>query len=143
MKKILALLFISSLLACSAKADDRPIDFKKIPTAAQNFVKKYFPNDPVTYSAKDDDLIRPDYKVVLASGVKIEFEHNGELDKIEAYSGVPEAIIPPTIFGYVEKNYVGLHIVEYEVGDYDYEVKLSNGLELKFNKSFNLIEIDD
>ena len=52
-------------------------------------------------------------------------------------------LIPDKIKEYVKKNYKDVTYKEYEVGTRSYEVKLSNGLELKFNSSFVLIEIDD
>ena len=92
----------------------------------------------------DDDFIRPDYEVRLDNGFEIQFENDGSLDKIETRTGdVPEVLIPDKIKEYVKKNYKDVTYKEYEVGTRSYEVKLSNGLELKFNSSFALIEIDD
>ena len=44
---------------------------------------------------------------------------------------------------YVKMHYPDAFFVEYEIGRKSYEVKLSNRLEIKFNRSFNVIEIDD
>ena len=80
---------------------------------------------------------------MLANGVKIQFEHGGALEKIESRAGISEEIIPVQIKDYVKLHYPEAVFVEYEVGKKSYEVKLSNRLELKFNKNFNIIEIDD
>lgn len=134
---------VAVMFSFTAKADDRPVDFKKLPLAAQQFVKDYYPSDKVMYSVKDDDLVCPDYTVMLSSGVKISFEHSGALDNIESRAGVPEKIVPVQILDYVKAHYPDAFVTGYDVGRRSYEVKLSNRLELKFNSSFHLIEIDD
>jgi len=143
MKNILMIFAVAAMFSFTAKADDRPVDFTKLPLAAQQFVKDYFPSDKVTYATKDDDLIRPDYTVRLSSGVKIDFEHSGALDNIESRAGIPEKIVPVQILDYVKAHHPDAVITGYDIGKRNYEVKLSNRLELKFNSSFHLIEIDD
>ncbi len=143
MKKTLSILAISLAFVVTAKADDRPVTFEQLPVAAQKFINDNYSNDSVSYATVDDDLIRPDYTVVLVSGVKIQFQNNGALEKIEAKRGVPEGLIPVQITDYVGRHYRDVSFVEYEVGRRHYEVKLSNGMELKFNRNFNLVGIDD
>ena len=144
MKKIFSIIAISMAFAMTANADDRPVVFEQLPLAAQSFIKQYYPEDKISYATKDDDLILPDYTVVLVSGVKVVFENSGALEKVEAKKdGVPAGLVPVQIRDYVKNHYPGALIQEYEVGRRSYEVKLSNRLELKFNKNFMLIGIDD
>lgn len=143
MKKIFAIIAVSMVAVTLAKADDRPVGFSQLPSAAQTFINDTYPGEKISYATVDDDLIRPDYNVVLASGVRIQFENDGRLEKIEARSGVPEGVVPVQICDYVGMHYPDAVIVEYEIGRRAYEVRLSNRLELKFNRNFNLIEIDD
>ena len=58
------------------------------------------------------------------------------------YSSVPTAIIPAAIQKYVTTNYPDAKILKIERDKKDYEVKLSNRTELKFDLKFNLIDID-
>lgn len=143
MKNIMMVLAVASMFSLTARADDKPIDYKMLPVAAQKFVSDHFPSDKVTYATVDDDLIRPDYKVRLSSGVKIDFEHSGALDNIESRNGIPEKIVPVQILEYVKAHYPDAVVTGYDIGRRSYEVKLSNRLELKFNSSFHLVEIDD
>lgn len=144
MKNILTIVAIALAFSVTASADDRPVDYKKLPSAAKEFVKKYFPGDKVLSATKDDDFVKPEYSVYLSGGAKIDFEHNGDLEKIQMRGvPVPAEIVPVKIRTYVDSHYPALTIVEYEVGKADYEVKLSNGLELKFSRSFRLVDIDD
>ena len=127
-----------------SKADDRPIKFEKLPAAAQKFVKTNFADNIVVFVTKDDDLIAPDYEVVLDNGTVLQFSSAGSLEKIEAFrTGVPQNLVPEKINAYVSANYPDAVFKEYEVEKGKHEVKLSNGLELTFNSVFTLIEIDD
>ena len=48
-----------------------------------------------------------------------------------------------TIKEYINNNYAGEKVVYIEKDRNDYEVKLSNRLELKFDKELNIYDIDD
>ena len=147
MKKLFTLFFALSLvalLACEKYGEDRPVDFKKLPDAAQSFVNTNYPEVMVSYVTRDDDIIRPDYTVGLVNGVKIDFDSKGALEKIETLNGeIPVGVIPVQITDYVKGHYPDVKILEYDVEKHSYEVKLSNRLELKFNSRFALIEIGD
>ena len=144
MKRIFAILAVMAAFMSAAKADDRPVTYQQLPASAQAFIPENYPADKVSYATKDDDLILPDYTVVLVSGVKISFNNDGSLEKIESkVDGVPAGLIPVQIREYVRHNYHDVAYVEYEIGRRTYEVKLSNGMELTFNSKFALIGIDD
>lgn len=142
MKKIFAILALS-MAVLTAKAGDRPVTFNQLPAPAQTFINTNYPDDKISFATVDDDLIRPDYSVVLVSGVRIQFNNDGSLEKIESKAGVPEGLIPVQIRDYVKLHYPDAVFYEYEIGRRSYEVKLSNRLELKFNRNFYLVEIDD
>ena len=143
MKKIFAVAAIVLASLQIVKADDRPVTFSQLPVPAQTFINTNYPDEKISYATKDDDFILPDYNVMLANGVKIQFEHSGALEKIESRTGIPMELIPFQSRDYVKMHYPDAIFVEYEIGKKSYEVKLSNRLELKFNRNFNVIEIDD
>lgn len=143
MKKFFVLLAVSLASLSIMKADDRPVTFAQLPAPAQAFINTNYPDDKVSYATVDDDFIRPDYSVVLVSGVRLQFDNDGSLEKIEARAGVPEGLVPVQIKEYVKATYPDAVITEYEIGRRHYEIKLSNRLELKFNRNFALVEIDD
>lgn len=127
-----------------AKADDRPVTVDQLPQAARTFLNVNFPDDKISFATKDDDLIRPDYQVVLASGVMVKFNNAGNLEEIESRGKeIPDGIIPIQIVEMVKGHYPDVMITGYEVGRRTYEVKLSNRIELKLDRNFNVIEIDD
>lgn len=144
MKRIVIMLASIMALATVVKADDRPVTYDQLPQPAKTFISTYYPAEKVSFATKDDDLIRPDYHVVLANGVKVQFENDGRLEKIEVRNGVvPEGIVPVQIMESVKAHYPDAGVTEYEIGRKTYEIRLSNRLELKYNRNFHVIEIDD
>ena len=129
----------------TAYADnDRPINANQLPQQSQQFIRQHFPNEKVAYAKEERDFLRTKYEVVFTSGSKIEFRKDGEWKEIDCkYATVPNAVVPPKIMEFVTTNYGDAAIVEIDRDSRDYEVKLTNGLELTFNLNFNLIDIDD
>ena len=131
------------LISMACVAEDRPVVSDQLPAPAKEFLNVNYPGEKISYAVVDDDLIRPDYTVRLANGVEIQFDNSGALEKISARIGVPESVIPVQISDYVKSNYPEAVIIEYEIGRREYDVELSNGLDLKFNGKFRIIGLDD
>lgn len=142
MKKILLIMSVV-LISMACVAEDRPVVSDQLPAPAKEFLNVNYPGEKISYAVVDDDLIRPDYTVRLANGVEIQFDNSGALEKISARIGVPESVIPVQISDYVKSNYPEAVIIEYEIGRREYDVELSNGLDLKFNGKFRIIGLDD
>ncbi len=144
MKKIA--LFFASVMAFAgvASADDKPITFEQLPAKAQQFIKTNFPQEKIAFTSLDKDIFGDTYDVLFASGTKLEFTDKGEWKEIECkYSTVDEKFIPEQIRKYVTDTYPGTKYVKIEKGKNGYEVELTNGLELTFDRNFVLIDIDD
>ena len=76
--------------------------------------------------------------------IEVEFTKNGEWKDVECkYGEVPAAIVPQQIRDYVAKNYPDRKITAIDRDRRDYEVELDNGLDLKFDLKFRLIDIDN
>jgi hypothetical protein len=146
MKKILlTLVAIFSVGIFSAIADnDRVINKSQLPAPAQQFLNEHFAGVDLTYAKEERDIFKHSFEVRLADGTKIEFTSKGEWHEVECRFGeVPAAIVPQAIKEYIDKNYAGAKVLYIEKDRNDYEVKLSNRLELKFDKDFNIYDIDD
>lgn len=137
--------FLGMLLALSACAGtDVIIPFNQLPSAAQQFVNDFFSAETVSFVKAEREGAFTDYEVILANGSQIEFDHNGNLEQVDCNrTAVPDGIVPGQIVSAVKAQFPNNFIVKYSVDRRDYEVELNNGLELKFNKAFKLIEIDD
>lgn len=142
MKKIILTLIGLAAFAAALSAGDKPISFDKLPSAAKVFIETSFPGEKASLVLKDDDMVRPDYTVVLMNGIKIEFDHSGALTQISSPNGIPADQVPVSIRNYVKAHYPDAGYLEFEIGRHTYEVKLTNRMELKFNKNFHIMEVD-
>lgn len=145
MKKILLLLLCLFSLQTVVRADDdRPIAVTQLPASAQQFIKKHFAGNQVAFAKMEKDWFSKSYDVTFTNGNKLEFDEKGEWTEVDCkYTSVPVAIVPKAIADYVAQNYKDVRILKIDRDTRDYEVKLSNRLELKFDLQFNLIDIDD
>lgn len=146
MKKLMilsAILMVFGITTACAD-NDKPITVAQLPAKAQQFVKTHFPKEKVALAKLEQDFLETRYEVVFTNGSKVEFLKNGEWKEIDCkYSTVPTAIIPAQIAQYISQNYPDTQVVQIDRDKRDYEVKITNGLELTFDKQFNLIDIDD
>ena len=92
----------------------------------------------------DAELFDKSYNVVFNNGDKLEFDKKGEWTEVNCKSTVvPAKVIPTPIKKYVETNYPEAKVLSIERDRYDYEVKLSNFWEIKFDMNFNVIDMDN
>ena len=146
MKKLLILAAaVFALGTSTVSADnDRPISVSELPEKAQQFIRQHFPNEKVSFAKMKRGLFDTTYEVIFTSSSKVEFLKNGDWKEVDCkYSTVPAAIIPQQIAQYVSQYYPDTSVVQIDRDKRDYEVKLTNGLELTFDLKFNLIDIDD
>ena len=139
-----ATLIVSALMTFSACAgNDRPAKLTDLPDAAQSFIKRHFTAEKPVLVTIDKELIGNTYEVNFSSGNSIDFDRNGEWKEVECRPEVPAAIVPAQIIKLVQNNYPEAKIIKIDRDRYGYEVELSIRLELKFDKDFNLVEIDN
>ena len=108
------------------------------------FVTQHFPDATVQMVMPDDD----DIDVVLNDYTKIEFRRNNEWKKVDCehsttFTAVPATLVPEQITAYVTANFPNAIIKKLEKNFRSWEIELNNGLELKFNSNFKVMEIDD
>ena len=146
MKKIFltAALLLAGITVTLA-GNDRPITVDKLPAAAQNFLKSYFSDLTVAYAVEDPKFAGSEYEVTYTDRTEVEFDTKGEWTSVERkYTAVPAAIVPKQITDYVGKsNFASQEIRKIERNAYTWEIELTNGLEIKFDRNFRVIDIDD
>ena len=128
-----------------ATADEaRPITMDKLPKGVVTFIETHFPGEKVSIAKVDRELFEVRYEVVLMNGAKMEFLGDGTWEEVDCrYQAVPDAVIPPEILASVKERYPECKILEINRESRTYEVKISNGLELIYDRRFHLIDIDD
>ena len=129
------------VMCMSVKADDdRVITYQQLPQNAQEFLKQHFSKLVPLVVTMDWD----DYTIMYESGEKIEFNKQGEWKDIDCRaSHVPAVLIPQQIKSSVQQSFPGTSIIKIDRNRRGYEVKLNNGLEVEFNRNFQVIDIDD
>lgn len=145
MKKVLLLLVCLFTLQTVVWADDdKPIQVNQLPQTAQTFIKTHFPNNKVAMAKMETGWFDKSYDVIFTNGDKLEFDKKGVWTEVNCkYSAVPVAVVPEAIKKYVATNYPDAKMLKIERDKHDYEVKLSNGWEIKFDMQFNVIDIDN
>ena len=137
---------IYCILSCNILAsagNDKPISVNTLPIKAQILLTNYFGNQKVALATIESGVVNKSYDVVLQNGTKLEFNKKGELTEIDCKQGVvPVNLIPLSIKNYLQNNYPRQSVKKLEIKKKEYEVELFNGMDLTFNKHFQLIDID-
>ena len=148
MKRILRILMIAicCMVSCNMVANagnDKPISVNALPAKAQILLSQHFNGQKVMLATIETGVINKTYDVVPQNGTKLEFDKKGNLTEIDCKQAtVPDQLIPQAIKNYLMANYAGQSVKKIEMNKNEYEVELSNGLDLTFNKHFQLIDID-
>ena len=148
MKRIFRILMIAicCMISCNMVANagnDRPISVNALPAKAQALLSNHFNGQKVLLATIESGVVSRSYDVVLKNGTKLEFDKKGNLTEIDCKQGiVPAQLIPQAIKNYLKDNYAGQSVKKIEMNKNKYEVELSNGLDLTFNKHLQLINID-
>ena len=123
--------------------NDKPINVKELHAKAQTLLSKHFKGQKVMLATIESGVVSRSYDVVLRNGTKLEFDKKGNLTEIDCKQGiVPSHLIPQPIKNYLKENYRGETVRKIEWNKKEYEVELTNGIDLTFNKHFQLIDID-
>lgn len=143
MKKLLFLLLSVFTLQVAQADNDKPITFDKLPAKAQTFIKQNFPTEKVAFTKMEKGFLDTSYDVVFVNGNGVEFDKNGEWTELDCKrSSVPTKAVPAQITKFVKEGHPNATILKLERDRYTYEVKLSNFWEIKFDKQFNVIDMD-
>lgn len=144
MKKLMTIILALLSMAATACADnDKIISQEQLPAAAKEFIADHFAQNKILVVKLDNDLFSKDYEVLFEDRTTIKFDKDGKWTEIECkVSSVPNEVVPVQILEYVAKNYPDALIKQIDRDRKGYDVELSNKIELKFNKKFELRKID-
>lgn len=145
MKKLLLLFVCLFTLQTIARADDdKPIQVSQSRRRHSSSSNNTLPASNIAMAKVESDFLQKSYDVIFTDGNKVEFDKKGNWTEVNCkFSVVPQGIIPSPIQKYTATNYPDAKVLKIERDKTDYEVKLSNGWELKFDSKFNLIDIDN
>ena len=133
-----------SAVTDNQRESDKSVQPQSLPEPVMAFVKQHFPKAKISYSEADRELGGVEYEVVLDDGTKIEFDVKNQWTQIDCRAeAVPSALVPQNIAAYVNANYQSLLITKIEKEHYGYNIDLSNGVELNFDRSGRFTGLDN
>ena len=148
MKRMIRILMIAicCMVSCNMVANagnDKPISVNALPAKAQTLLNQHFNGQKVMLATIESGVVSRSYDVVLQNGTKLEFDKKGNLTEVDCKQAtIPNQLIPQAIRNYLKENYPAQAVKKIEMNKNEYEVELVNGLDLTFNKHFQLIDID-
>lgn len=130
-----------TLLLCLALMATTACNDKPLPGKAQATIDSYFPKCSVVLVETETESGVEQCEVWLNDGTKIEFDMEGEWQRVSRKkSGVPASMIPPAIMEYIKKNYPRNIVTKLSKKDYGYKIELSDDMDLRFDRQFQFIE---
>ena len=149
MKKLLStiiLLFSIAALMISCEKET-VISENNLPNVASQFLSKNFNTVKILSVVEEKEgLSGLEYDVLLDNGIEIKFNKNGEWLDINAQNdstALPDSVIPTSILSYVKEKYPNTGINSIEIERHGYDVELTNGLDLQFDKDGKFLRIDN
>lgn len=142
---LLSVIAIIGFVVCAQAKDTYVHDASVLPKAAQTTIADNF-KAKVSVVKIDKDFGRiSEYEAILTDGTEISFDRNGNWDNVEVANSasVPVALIPKAIREYVAANQKGQRIVGIDKERNGYDIELSNGVDMKFDKAGAFIRYDD
>ena len=144
MKKAIRLMIVMSAVLITFSACDKEsiVSADGLPKDAQVYITQHFPEHEILQVVKERDDLKTTYDVYLSEGFNLDFDKKGKIRGVEGSSKLPDSVVPEQILTYVNTNYPDFSVLDWELDDRGQEVKLSNGMELKFDKNGNFLRID-
>lgn len=146
MKTIFKTLSIAALMTGSltANAQDKIIPLSQLPKQAQAFLDKNGAISSISYVKMENSFFSKSYEVKMKDGSEFEFDKKGAWKEVDLkHKAVPSNLVPSAIKAYVAKSFPNNDVVKISKNASKYEVELSNGLDLEFNKKGDFLRIDD
>lgn len=144
MKNFVPFILITFTIVLASCERESILKENEIPAEITAYISQHFSNHKILQSVKDRDNFELTYDIILSEGVTLEFNRKKEIISIDGNAQLPESAIPSQILTYVNAQYPGDLIQDWEIADkQNQEIRLSNGLELIFNKSGEFLRIDN
>lgn len=144
MKKIIIMILLVAGINLTMLADSYSRDLNVLPKAAQTTIANNF-KAKVNLIKIDKTLgIIREYEVILTDGSEITFDNNGNWKDVEVGKGktVPSGFIHKNISDYVRKNHPKTKIVGIEKDKNNFEIELSDGINIIFSATGSFIKYE-
>lgn len=145
-KLLLGILLFFTITFVSVSCEkEKIVGLDDLPATGTTFLKEHFNNVAILSVTKEKEgLSGTEYKVLLDNRTEVTFDKNGNWKEVDAADNIAirTTFILPAIVNYVNTNYpnADFNSIERENGNFD--VELTNGLDLVFNKQGDFVRID-
>ena len=147
MKRIILIMLCSIAILQTSFADNDVVttDTNRLPAHSRQFIRQHFQGVDISHIKIESTLFGiKSYDVILTNGFDLEFDKQGQWTEVDGQrSPVPAKIIPAPVSDYQKKHFPQQQVISIEKDAKGYDVKLSNGLEMKFDLKFNFVRYDD
>jgi hypothetical protein len=142
MKRILFLVIIF-LFSVRLFSEERQIQISQLPEKSQLIISSYFKDYSIISVVVEKRASLTQYEVLFSDGDKIQFNKEGKWTEIKCNKhAVPDNFVPYKIKEVISTSFSENYVTEIEHDDKLYEIVLDNKIELTFNSSCRLIDID-
>lgn len=114
-----------------------------IPSEISEYVETHFPGNKILQTVEEKDGLEKGYDVILDDNTSLEFNRKKQITDVKSNSALPGSVIPAKIKDYVSQSFPDRTINGWKIEDRGQEVKLDNGMELKFSNDGDFIRIDN
>lgn len=145
-KLLLGILLFFTITFVSVSCEkEKIVGLDDLPATGATFLKEHFNNVAILSVTKEKEgLSGTEYKALLDNRTEVTFDKNGNWKEVDAADNIAirTTFILPAIVNYVNTNYpnADFNSIERENGNFD--VELTNGLDLVFNKQGDFVRID-
>lgn len=147
MKKGLFMLACTILMVQAVFADKKiyTTDTLQLPVTARQFIRTHFPEAGVSHIKIEKEFWKGnEYDVILTNGFDLDFDNDGQWKEVKGHqTAVPVSVLPLKIAAYLKRNFPTAAAVSIDKDRDGFEVKLTDGRELKFNTEQVFIRFDD
>jgi hypothetical protein len=141
-KELITLCAIVATVIFTSCAQKTIIPNTELPAEIKTYLATNFPNQSLSQAMKDRDDLTVKYEIILGDLTKLEFNRAKEITEIKGKNKLPNSVISDNILTYTNMNYPNNFIVAWKIDDRKQEIKLDNGLDLKFTSAGDFIRID-
>lgn len=119
-------------------------DVKALPENSRQFLTTHFNEVKVAHISIEKNWYGvKEYDVILTDGTEVEFSKSGEWEEIKRRNiAVPYSLLMPGMVEYIKTHFADNYVVSVEKDSREYEVKLNNGVELEFDLTGRLRDVD-
>ena len=124
---------------------EKPVDPGTLPEGVKDFLEEHYAGEQPALAIRKFEDLKTEYELTFIDGTKLEFDAKGEWKEVKSHvRTVPEALVPPMIREYLDRNFPGVAVMEISRDRKVFETGLSNRVELTFDsRTFMLTDFDD